>query len=86
MALGWDVAEKNFGNYLRIEKSLSMNSVVAYQNDLGKLKAYIESEKEGKEPCRVTYSDLSDFIAFIAAESDSARTQARMISGDKSLL
>ncbi|TFH50023.1 MAG: tyrosine recombinase XerD, partial [Bacteroidia bacterium] len=41
----------------------------------------IESEREGKDPGSVTYTDLSDFLAYNAPGSDSARTQARMISG-----
>lgn len=81
MPLTWSDAERNFGNYLKIEKSLSPNSVEAYGNDISKLRSYIETEKQGKDPCSVTYSDLSDFIAFISAENDSARTQARLISG-----
>jgi integrase/recombinase XerD len=81
MKITWQEAERSFGSYLRIEKSLSMNSVKAYLNDLGKLRAFIESEREGKDPGSVTYTDLSDFLAYNAPGSDSARTQARMISG-----
>jgi len=81
MKITWQEAERSFGSYLRIEKSLSMNSVGAYLNDLGKLRAFMESEREGKDPGSVTYTDLSDFLAYNAPGSDSARTQARMISG-----
>jgi integrase/recombinase XerD len=81
MSVSWSDAERNFGNYLKIEKSLSFNSVEAYLNDISKLRLYIESEKAGKEPCSITYSDLSDFISSTSFENDSARTQARLISG-----
>jgi len=81
MTITWQEAERSFGSYLRIEKSLSPNSVEAYLNDLGKLRSYIESEKAGKDPGSVSYSDLSDFLAHTPQGSDSARTQARMISG-----
>ncbi|MBE0666364.1 MAG: site-specific tyrosine recombinase XerD [Bacteroidales bacterium] len=81
MKITWQEAERSFGSYLRIEKSLSMNSVKAYLNDLGKLRAFMESEREGKDPGSLTYTDLSDFLAYNAPGSDSARTQARMISG-----
>lgn len=81
MTITWQEAERSFGSYLRIEKSLSANSVVAYLNDLGKLRSFIESEKGGKDPGSVTYSDLSDFLAHSPRGNDSARTQARMISG-----
>ncbi len=81
MTITWQEAERSFGSYLRIEKSLSPNSVEAYLNDMGKLRSYIESEKENKDPGSVTYADLSDFLAQAPGGSDSARTQARMISG-----
>jgi integrase/recombinase XerD len=81
MTITWQEAERSFGSYLRIEKSLSPNSVAAYLNDMGKLRSYIESEKNSKDPGSVTYTDLSDFLAQAPGGSDSARTQARMISG-----
>jgi integrase/recombinase XerD len=81
MTITWQEAERSFGSYLRIEKSLSPNSVEAYLNDLGKLRSYIESEKSGKDPGSVTYADLSDFLARNPEGGDSSRTQARMISG-----
>src|SRR5512133_684516 len=81
MTITWQEAERSFGSYLRIEKSLSPNSVLAYLNDVAKLRAYIESEKAANDPGSVTYADLSDFLAQIPEGGDSARTQARMISG-----
>src|SRR5512133_3095270 len=81
MTITWQEAERSFGSYLRIEKSLSPNSVEAYLNDLGKLRSYIESEKNSKDPGSITYADLSDFLARTPEGGDSSRTQARMISG-----
>jgi len=79
--LTWKEAQISFGNYLRIDKSLSLNSVDAYLNDLSKLRTYFEVENRVDDPCQTTYSDLSDFIAHHSQEGESARTQARMISG-----
>ncbi len=81
MSLTWKEAERDFRNYLKIEKSLSLNSVDAYMNDFSKLSSYIISLKPETGPCDISYSDLSEFIAAEALECDSARTQARMISG-----
>lgn len=81
MTITWQEAERSFGSYLRIEKSLSPNSVEAYLNDTGKLRSYIETEKAAKDPASITYADLSDFLAQNPEGGDSARTQARMISG-----
>ncbi len=37
MSLTWKESFKNFENYLRLEKSLSENSIEAYLNDVRKL-------------------------------------------------
>ncbi|MBE0678642.1 MAG: site-specific tyrosine recombinase XerD [Bacteroidales bacterium] len=84
MTIPWAEAVKGFGRYLRIERSLSPNSVVAYLNDVRKLKDYMVEHKDGRLPSEITYSDLSDYIAFTAGNDDAARTQARQISGIRS--
>ena len=84
MALSWKETEKGFGSYLRIERSLSPNSVAAYLNDVRKLREYLLEQKRCDTPSELTYSDLSDFLACMASGDDSARTQARLISGIRS--
>ena len=84
MTTDWKDAVKGFGSYLRIERSLSSNSVQAYMNDVRKLSDYIHENKNDKKPADLGYQDLSDFIAFTAGGDDSARTQARLISGIRS--
>jgi integrase/recombinase XerD len=84
MTKEWAEAVKGFGSYLRIERSLSSNSVEAYLNDVRKLNDYIHENKNDTSPSDLKYQDLSDFIAFIAGGHDSARTQARLISGIRS--
>ena len=84
MTITWTEAVKGFGRYLRIERSLSPNSVTAYLNDVNKLMDYIAEHREGRLPSDLSYSDLSAFIAFTAGNDDAARTQARLISGIRS--
>lgn len=84
MTREWAEAVKGFGSYLRIERSLSPNSVGAYLNDVRKLSDYISENRKDPSPSDLTYKDLSDFIAFTAGGHDSARTQARLISGIRS--
>lgn len=84
MALSWTDTEKGFGRYLRIERSLSPNSVAAYLNDVRKLREYLSEQNRCNTPSELTYSDLSDFLACMASGDDSARTQARLISGIRS--
>jgi integrase/recombinase XerD len=84
MTISWTDAIRDFGRYLRIERSLSPNSVTAYMTDVSRLRDWVESHRPGTEPSALTYSDLSDFVAFIAMHDDAVRTQARVISGIRS--
>ena len=84
MSLSWTDAVRGFGRYLRIERSLSPNSVAAYLNDVRKLHDYVAGQKPDRLPADLTYGDLSDFIAFITDVDRSTRTQARLISGIRS--
>ena len=84
MTTDWKNAVNGFKSYLRIERSLSSNSVQAYLNDVRKLSCYIHENKNEKSPSDLTYQDLSDFVASTAGSNDSAKTQARLISGIRS--
>ena len=81
MSLTWKQSFKSFENYLRLEKSLSENSIEAYLNDIRKLEEFtFESGKE-LAPSSVTYSDLKDFINWFGSTNKNARTQSRVLSG-----
>jgi integrase/recombinase XerD len=82
MSLGWKQSFKNFETYLRLEKSLSENSIEAYQNDVEKLERYFESK--GKVPAEVSYHDLKDFLVWYGSDNQNARTQSRTLSGIRS--
>lgn len=84
MTISWTDAIRGFGRYLRIERSLSPNSVAAYLADVRRLHDWVESHRPGTWPSALTYRDLSDFVAFIATRDDAVRTQARVISGIRS--
>jgi integrase/recombinase XerD len=84
MTVSWTDAIKGFGNYLKIERSLSPNSVAAYLSDIRRLDEWIEEHRSGTLPGELTYGDLSDFVAHIAMSDDAVRTQARVISGIRS--
>lgn len=77
----WTTTLRGYRSYLLIERSLSHNSVEAYLNDLRKLREFLNEHKENRNPSEITYNDLSDFVAFSAGADNSARTQARLISG-----
>lgn len=81
--MDWQSLQNGFESYLKLERSLSKNSVSAYMNDIHKLRAYL-TEAECKEtPATIQGSTLSSFINSIASSGQEAVTQARLISGLK---
>ncbi|MFW5886773.1 MAG: site-specific tyrosine recombinase XerD [Bacteroidota bacterium] len=78
----WKEFERDFINYLRLEKSLSENSIQAYSADLSKLMSYFECKGENeKSPVDVTALDLKNFIKWVNELGVNERTQARVVSG-----
>ncbi len=72
-----------YRQYLLLEKSLSPNTLEAYMDDAGKLMAYMEDC--GIEIEKVTLDDLHGFAAAMGDLGIAPRSQARIISGIKSL-
>ena len=81
MSLEWETVCRNFENYLRLEKSLSGNSVEAYLNDVAKLETYLSEAGKDKGPAEVSYQDLKDFITWFGTGNENTRTQSRTLSG-----
>jgi len=81
MSLGWKQSFRNFETYLRLEKSLSGNSVEAYLNDVEKLERYFAETGRDTGPAEVTYQDLKTFLAWYGIDNQNTRTQSRILSG-----
>jgi integrase/recombinase XerD len=79
----WNKMIYDFSIFLKLEKSLSRNSVNAYINDVKKLKSYFEILGKDIKPSDVKHSDLKDFIVWVNKLGMSSGTQARVISGIK---
>src|SRR5664279_852389 len=81
MSLTWKQSFRNFETYLRLEKSLSDNSVEAYLNDVYKLEKYFTEAAIEISPSKVTYSDLKSFLTWYGVNNSNTRTQSRVLSG-----
>jgi integrase/recombinase XerD len=79
--LDWSIYIKGFRAFLKLEKSLSGNSIEAYEHDVEKLVQYLDYQKMEVPPKDITLHILQDFIKWINQLGMSARTQARVISG-----
>ena len=79
----WEPYKKGFKAYLRLEKSLSDNSVEAYLRDIDKLTQYFEQNSLLKKPAEIVLKDLQHFVKWIAELGMTSSSQARTISGIK---
>jgi len=77
----WEAWVKDFINYMRIERSMSPNTVDSYRRDLNKLKRW--SEDEALKADKISYTDLRRFMTD-QGQLISERSQARMLSALRS--
>jgi integrase/recombinase XerD len=81
MSLSWKQAIRDFEIFLRLEKSLSENSIDAYRDDVKKLEKYCSDIRPEISPAMVTYNDLKEFVVWYGTDNTNSRTQARVLSG-----
>lgn len=82
MKENWTDCIREFKNYLKIERSLSDNSIIAYMTDIKKLHDYCDRHNPAIMPQDVTFSDLRDFIKWL--DIDNPVSQSRVLSGIRS--
>ena len=71
---------KGYKNFLRLEKSLSDNSVEAYLRDIQKLAVFIEDNYEKLKVQDISLAQLQHFISFLNELGLSINSQSRMVS------
>ncbi len=82
--MNWANAKQKFEEYLKLERTLSSNSVAAYISDLNKFINFIDEEYNGIRIDKVTHEHMQRFVECLNNDGVSIRTQARTISGIKS--
>jgi len=83
MSKHWDASLRQFQHYLKLERSLSQNSILAYQQDMEKLSRYMVKHFPETKPTEVQLQHLRYFVNGLAELEISEYTQARIISGIK---
>jgi integrase/recombinase XerD len=79
--MSWAIHIRGFITFLRLEKSLSPNSIEAYESDVQKLRSFAEALSIS--PQQINPQHIRDFLKQITDIGLSATTQARIISGLK---
>lgn len=75
----WSETLSEYKSYLKLEKSLSDNTLEAYLRDIKKLERFSD-----KNAIEIGKSDVEEFLYQFAKENFAARSQARLISSLKS--
>jgi len=81
--LDWQSAIKGFRAYLKLERSLSDNSIEAYSRDIEKLYQFADIQAIKLRPETVTLASLREFIRWVVELGMIPSSQARILSGVK---
>ncbi len=79
----WDAYLKGFKAYLRLERSMSENTVDAYMHDVLLLRNIIREQDESADIKNISLQQLQSFLQQIHELGLAAASQARILSGIK---
>lgn len=79
----WQLNIKHFSSFLKLERSLSPNSIDAYIHDVELLHQFLLIKYPQVSPVKVTSKHLQQFLQYINELGMSAHSQARILSGIK---
>lgn len=81
--MDWKSALGSFKSYLKLERSLSANTIDAYLRDVEKLYQYFQTNSVQNVPSDVSSEDLKQFLVWVNQLGMLPPTQARVLSGLK---
>ena len=82
--LTWQEAIKNFINYMKLERSFSLNTVDAYRRDLKKFTQFIDLQGIPTPPLEVKEPLVREFVGWLAVIGMEPKSQNRMLTGLRS--
>ncbi len=82
--MNWKILIRQFRDYLKLERSLSGNSIEAYEHDVVKFMQYLEINEPSVGPLQVKGKHIQLFLEYITDLGMSSYSQARILSGVKS--
>ncbi len=81
--MSWESYIRGFGSFLKLERSLSGNSIDAYTHDIELLHDFAKESEFNGGPDKITLAELKAFIKWVNHMGLGARSQARVLSGIK---
>lgn len=79
--MSWKSDIAGFKSYLRLEKSLSANSIEAYVHDIEKLVQFLDYSNVGLSATQLKTEHLRNFLKWVNELGMTATSQARILSG-----
>ncbi|MBI4929333.1 MAG: site-specific tyrosine recombinase XerD [Bacteroidetes bacterium] len=77
----WQISIKGFQSFLKLEKSLAKNSIVAYTEDVERFVQFLADKKYDLPPDKIEHRHMTEFVKWLNELERSATTQSRVISG-----
>lgn len=78
--MNWKDSLKQYRFYLKIERGMSDNTVVGYEQDVNKLITYLDENSIDASPADIGEETLQHFI-YDSSKKTNPRSQARLLSG-----
>ena len=82
--MSWKSLIKGYENYLKIEKSLSSNTVDAYIRDINKMDGFFNNENSSKKITLISHENFQNYLSQLNEQKINARSQSRVISSIRS--
>lgn len=82
-AIDWQASISLFEEYLRLERGLAENTVMAYLRDIKKLQYFSEEILVYSSPLDIEYAHIQEYLYQQSQNAQNARSQARWISSIK---
>ena len=79
--MNWKPEIHGFTSYLKLEKSLSVNSIEAYEHDMEKFVQFLDYKKYNLSSSQIELDHLQEFLKWINELGMTATSQSRIISG-----
>ncbi len=79
----WNVLIKSFKAFLKVDKSLSINTIEAYLHDLKLFVNFLEQQQLTLSPFEISIAHARAFLNYLTELEISATSQARIVSGLK---
>ncbi|MBE0640710.1 MAG: tyrosine-type recombinase/integrase, partial [Bacteroidales bacterium] len=77
----WETYLRGFRDYLRLERSVSGNTVQAYLHDARSFASFLEGREKALTPADISLAILEEYFGQLRALGVAASTQARMQAG-----